>query len=91
MLILQSVIHLAPKLNYNNLNVEMLRHFARLQSKDDQVVFLHCNFCLYLCEIVFLNLSSAYSYDFRVEYAQILQSAWVKLLNIYIHKFVKKF
>jgi SCY1-like protein 1 len=32
----QSVIHLAPKLSYNNLNVEVLRHFARLQSKDDQ-------------------------------------------------------
>jgi SCY1-like protein 1 len=31
------VIHLAPKLSYNNLNVEVLRHFARLQSKDDQV------------------------------------------------------
>jgi SCY1-like protein 1 len=30
------VIHLAPKLSYNNLNVEVLRHFARLQSKDDQ-------------------------------------------------------
>lgn len=33
---LQSIIHLAPKLNYNNLNVEVLRHFARLQAKDDQ-------------------------------------------------------
>lgn len=32
----QSIIHLAPKLNYNNLNVEVLRHFARLQAKDDQ-------------------------------------------------------
>ncbi|CAG2057143.1 unnamed protein product, partial [Timema podura] len=32
----KSVIHLAPKLNYNNLNVEVLRHFARLQAKDDQ-------------------------------------------------------
>ncbi|XP_054264918.1 N-terminal kinase-like protein isoform X2 [Macrosteles quadrilineatus] len=32
----KSVIHLAPKLNYNNLNVEVLRHFSRLQSKDDQ-------------------------------------------------------
>lgn len=32
----QSVIHLAPKLSYNNLNVEVLRHFARLQAKDDQ-------------------------------------------------------
>lgn len=30
------MIHLAPKLSYNNLNVEVLRHFARLQSKDDQ-------------------------------------------------------
>ncbi|XP_038207052.1 N-terminal kinase-like protein [Zerene cesonia] len=32
----KSIVHLAPKLNYNNLNVEVLRHFARLQSKDDQ-------------------------------------------------------
>lgn len=32
----KSIIHLAPKLNYNNLNVEVLRHFARLQSRDDQ-------------------------------------------------------
>lgn len=33
---IKSVIHLSPKLNYNNLNVEILRHFARLQSKDEQ-------------------------------------------------------
>lgn len=32
----KSIVHLAPKLNYNNLNVEVLKHFARLQSKDDQ-------------------------------------------------------
>lgn len=32
----KAIIHLAPKLNYNNLNVEVLRHFARLQSRDDQ-------------------------------------------------------
>lgn len=32
----QSIIHLALKLNYNNLNVEVLRHFARLQARDDQ-------------------------------------------------------
>ncbi|XP_067618796.1 N-terminal kinase-like protein isoform X2 [Eurosta solidaginis] len=32
----KSIIHLAPKLNYNNLNVEVLRHFARLQARDDQ-------------------------------------------------------
>ncbi|XP_012275929.1 N-terminal kinase-like protein isoform X2 [Orussus abietinus] len=33
---IKSIIHLAPKLDYNNLNVETLRYFARLQSKDDQ-------------------------------------------------------
>lgn len=32
----KSIIHLACKLNYNNLNVEVLKHFARLQSKDEQ-------------------------------------------------------
>lgn len=32
----KSVIHLAAKLNYNNLNIEVLRHFARLQAKDEQ-------------------------------------------------------
>ncbi|KAF4518608.1 hypothetical protein B566_EDAN009857 [Ephemera danica] len=32
----KSIIHLASKLNYNNLNAEVLRHFARLQAKDDQ-------------------------------------------------------
>ncbi|XP_043271661.1 N-terminal kinase-like protein [Venturia canescens] len=32
----KSVVHLAPKLDYNNLNVETLKHFARLQSKDEQ-------------------------------------------------------
>lgn len=31
----KSVIHLAPRLNYNNLNNEVLRHFARLQLKDE--------------------------------------------------------
>ncbi|XP_048507584.1 N-terminal kinase-like protein [Athalia rosae] len=33
---IKSVVHLAPKLDYNNLNVEVLRHLARLQSKDEQ-------------------------------------------------------
>ena len=31
------MLHLAPKLNYKNLNEELMKHFARLQSKDDQV------------------------------------------------------
>jgi len=33
----QSMIHVASKLNYKNLNEEVLKHFARLQSKDEQV------------------------------------------------------
>lgn len=32
----KAIIHLAPKLNYINLNTEVLRHFARLQSRDEQ-------------------------------------------------------
>ncbi|CAH0394139.1 unnamed protein product [Bemisia tabaci] len=31
----KSIALLAPKLNYNNLNGEVMRHFARLQSKDE--------------------------------------------------------
>jgi hypothetical protein len=34
---IQSILFLAPKLNYNNLNVEVLKHFARLQANDDEV------------------------------------------------------
>ncbi|XP_058790868.1 N-terminal kinase-like protein isoform X2 [Phymastichus coffea] len=33
---IKSIVHLAPKLDYNNLNVEVLRYFAKLQSKDEQ-------------------------------------------------------
>lgn len=33
---IKCMIYLAPKLNYQNLNEEMLKHFARLQSKDEQ-------------------------------------------------------
>lgn len=32
------MVHISPKLNHNNLNVELMRHFARLQMKDDQVI-----------------------------------------------------
>lgn len=31
------MLHVASKLNYKNLNEELLKHFARLQAKDDQV------------------------------------------------------
>lgn len=33
---LQSMLLLAPKLNEANLNVELMKHFARLQAKDEQ-------------------------------------------------------
>uniref|UniRef100_A0A6A7FQD4 N-terminal kinase-like protein n=1 Tax=Hirondellea gigas TaxID=1518452 RepID=A0A6A7FQD4_9CRUS len=43
----KSVLHLAPKLNKNNLNVEVLKHFARLQSKDEQGgIRTNCTVCL---------------------------------------------
>lgn len=31
------MVFMAPKLNYKNLNEEVMKHFARLQAKDDQV------------------------------------------------------
>lgn len=34
------MVFMAPKLNYKNLNEEVMKHFARLQAKDDQVG--HC-------------------------------------------------
>ncbi|XP_052275886.1 N-terminal kinase-like protein isoform X2 [Dreissena polymorpha] len=33
---IKAMLHLAPKLNYKNLNEELMKHFARLQAKDDQ-------------------------------------------------------
>ncbi|KAK0164096.1 hypothetical protein PV328_002760 [Microctonus aethiopoides] len=33
---IKSVVHLAPKLDYNNLNLETLRYFAKLQASDEQ-------------------------------------------------------
>ena len=32
------MLYLAPKLNYKNLNVELMKHFSRLQTNDDQGV-----------------------------------------------------
>lgn len=33
---IRAMVLLAPKLNYNNLNVELMKHFARLQGQDEQ-------------------------------------------------------
>ncbi|CAN7999790.1 unnamed protein product [Ixodes hexagonus] len=32
----KAMVHMAPKLNHHNLNEEVMRHFARLQARDDQ-------------------------------------------------------
>lgn len=51
---------LAPKLNETNLNQELLRHFARLQSKDDQGP-IRCNTTVCLGKIApYLNAGVAY-------------------------------
>jgi SCY1-like protein 1 len=33
---IRSIVYLAPKLNYNNMNVELMKYFARLQGNDEQ-------------------------------------------------------
>lgn len=33
---IKAMVFMAPKLNYKNLNEEVMKHFARLQAKDDQ-------------------------------------------------------
>lgn len=48
---------LAPKLNENNLNVELMKHFARLQARDDQGP-IRCNTTVCLGKIgPYLNAS----------------------------------
>jgi SCY1-like protein 1 len=32
------MLYLAPKLNYKNLNIELMKQFSRLQTSDDQGV-----------------------------------------------------
>ncbi|XP_060081626.1 N-terminal kinase-like protein isoform X2 [Ylistrum balloti] len=33
---IKAMLHMAPKLNYKNVNEELMKHFARLQAKDEQ-------------------------------------------------------
>lgn len=52
---LQSMLLLAPKLNETNLNQELMRHFARLQSRDEQGP-IRCNTTVCLGKIAsYLN------------------------------------
>uniref|UniRef100_F6Z9I3 SCY1 like pseudokinase 1 n=1 Tax=Ornithorhynchus anatinus TaxID=9258 RepID=F6Z9I3_ORNAN len=54
----KSMLLLAPKLNENNLNVELMKHFARLQAKDDQGP-IRCNTTVCLGKIgPYLNAST---------------------------------
>lgn len=54
-LYLQSMLLLAPKLNETNLNQELMRHFARLQSRDEQGP-IRCNTTVCLGKIAsYLN------------------------------------
>lgn len=53
------MLHLAPKLNYKNLNEELMKHFARLQSKDDQVINSFLIACYYHLH-VFTNIRSVW-------------------------------
>lgn len=53
--LLQSMLLLAPKLNEANLNQELMRHFARLQSRDEQGP-IRCNTTVCLGKIAsYLN------------------------------------
>lgn len=51
----QSMLLLAPKLNETNLNQELMRHFARLQARDEQGP-IRCNTTVCLGKIAsYLN------------------------------------
>lgn len=51
----QSMLLLAPKLNESNLNQELMRHFARLQARDEQGP-IRCNTTVCLGKIApYLN------------------------------------
>lgn len=57
---------LAPKLSEANLNQELLRHFARLQSKDDQGP-IRCNTTVCLGKIApYLNAGVNYFLTFAI-------------------------
>ncbi|XP_047738542.1 N-terminal kinase-like protein [Hyalella azteca] len=44
---IKSILHLAPKLNQQLLNIEVMKHFARLQAKDEQGgIRTNCTVCL---------------------------------------------
>lgn len=78
---LQSMLLLAPKLNETNLNQELLRHFARLQSKDDQGP-IRCNTTVCLGKIAsYLNAGVTV----RHEHMQIVHCSLTPSLNAGSH------
>ena len=48
----KAIMYLAPKLNSQNLNVEVLKHFARLQAKDEQVLYIDNPNLTLICQIM---------------------------------------
>ena len=72
------MLFLAPKLNYKNLNVELMKHFSRLQTSDDQGVIrtntivclgkiaVHLNPSVRFLPVVFLRYNEQ---TFRFSYA----------------------
>ena len=58
------MLYLAAKLNYKNLNIELMKHFSRLQTADDQGV-IRTNTIVCLGKIaVYLNPSVSASTAF---------------------------
>ena len=47
----KSMLTIGPKLNENNINIELMKHFARLQAKDDQAP-IRCNTTICLGKLV---------------------------------------
>lgn len=72
--LLQSMLLLAPKLNETNLNQELMRHFARLQSRDEQGP-IRCNTTVCLGKIAsylnagvkYMNIVQQLNFDKKIE------------------------
>ena len=47
----KSMLTIGPKLNENNINIELMKHFAKLQAKDDQAP-IRCNTTICLGKLV---------------------------------------
>lgn len=70
---LQSMLLLAPKLNEMNLNQELMRHFARLQARDEQGP-IRCNTTVCLGKIAsYLNAGVKYTHAFVQHFIHLME------------------